>query len=117
MRVYGNSDSILQGFDQAQVNIETYGNSNLAVEQSRFESVELMADDNSTLSTTKSEIFNADVAIKGQSDVKLRFGHGENGNLTGIVAGMSDLSYCGSAAKSLKVIELADANKFNCDPQ
>ncbi len=116
LRVYGNSNATVSGFEQNSLNIEAYDNTDLQLLGNTLSSANLVAEGNSTVNSTKSHIFNADVALSGRSDVTLRLGRKlETGYLTGIVAGMSDLLFCGATAKSLKINELADANEVGCE--
>lgn len=112
---HGNSDVIVQGFNQKALDVQVYDNVNVNLEQNRVEMFSLSSSGNSTVESADNEFFKVDVAITDQSDVTLSFGRSNKGYLTGIVAGMSDLLYCGATAQSLTITELADANQIDCD--
>ena len=114
IRAYGNANVELYGFTQNDINLEASDNVTLRINASQISQLRLKTDGNADVEMNESEIINADVMINDRSDVKLSFGVQTDGLLTGIVAGMSELLYCGAPVASLKVLNMADYSQTDC---
>jgi len=115
----GNSDVELADFDLESVNLDVSDNVDLLGYSNRFANLYISSNDNADIDLHKSAFFNANVAIAGQSDVKLRHDRAidgtKNGSIAGTVLGMSDLQYCGLGPQSLEIADMADATQISCD--
>jgi len=115
LKAYGNTDVSMRDFEAQIVNIELSGNADLVGFANTIEQLTLRVDDNADADLMQSEIANADVSLNNQANAKLNFNKNRTGVLTGSVMGMSDVQFCGDPEQSLKVSDMSDATKLDCE--
>ena len=113
LETHGAQDLVLENFTQPSVDIVAQGAGTIRGKNNTFDRLSYNGQGATTLDLFSGGIMNADIHTEGANDISLAFTD-HAGMLSGVLNGVSSLSYCGNPDNQLDALGVSDIQQIQC---
>ena len=113
LQLQGVERAHIRGFKQAELKLSAQGIGNVMGENNHIGQLHYTGSGVTMLDFSKSKVENAKLSIDGSSDVLLSFSP-DGGVLSGVIQGVSTLTYCGNPDNQIAAYGVSDVRQTDC---